>query len=80
MAKDEFRCAHALRVRWAEVDMQKVVFNAHYLTYIDTAIGESLGARSGFRIPPVMSIATAPTCSCARRRSTTSAPPATTID
>jgi acyl-CoA thioester hydrolase len=40
MAKDEFRCTHELRVRWAEVDMQKVVFNAHYLTYIDTAIGE----------------------------------------
>lgn len=40
MAKDEFRCAHELCVRWAEVDMQKVVFNAHYLTYIDSAIGE----------------------------------------
>jgi len=40
MPKDEFRCAHVLRVRWAEVDMQKVVFNAHYLTYIDTAIAE----------------------------------------
>ena len=38
--REEFRCAHKLRVRWAEVDMQKVVFNAHYLTYIDTAIGE----------------------------------------
>ena len=40
MAKGAFRCAHTLRVRWAEVDMQKVVFNAHYLTYIDTAIAE----------------------------------------
>jgi YbgC/YbaW family acyl-CoA thioester hydrolase len=40
MPRDEFRCAHRLRVRWAEVDMQKVVFNAHYLTYIDTAIAE----------------------------------------
>jgi YbgC/YbaW family acyl-CoA thioester hydrolase len=40
MARDEFRCVHRLRVRWAEVDMQKVVFNAHYLTYIDTAIAE----------------------------------------
>ena len=40
MARDDFRCAHKLRVRWAEVDMQKVVFNAHYLTYIDTAIAE----------------------------------------
>ena len=29
-----------LRVRWAEVDMQKVVFNAHYLTYIDTAVAD----------------------------------------
>jgi YbgC/YbaW family acyl-CoA thioester hydrolase len=26
-------------VRWAEVDMQKVVFNGHYLTYVDTAMG-----------------------------------------
>jgi len=33
-------CAATLRVRWAEVDMQKVVFNGHYLTYIDTAIAE----------------------------------------
>ena len=33
-------CAPTLRVRWAEVDMQKIVFNAHYLTYIDTAIAE----------------------------------------
>ena len=40
MPRDDFRCEHRLRVRWAEVDMQKVVFNAHYLTYIDTAIGE----------------------------------------
>jgi YbgC/YbaW family acyl-CoA thioester hydrolase len=37
MAKDDHRCVHRLRVRWAEVDMQKVVFNGHYLTYIDTA-------------------------------------------
>ena len=40
MPRQEFRCAYRLRVRWAEVDMQKVVFNAHYLTYIDTAIAE----------------------------------------
>jgi acyl-CoA thioester hydrolase len=33
-------CAPRLRVRWAEVDMQKIVFNGHYLTYIDTAIAE----------------------------------------
>jgi len=40
MPRDDFRCAHELRVRWAEVDMQKIVFNGHYLTYIDTAVAE----------------------------------------
>ena len=40
MAKQDFNCVHRLRVRWAEVDMQKVVFNGHYLTYIDTAIAD----------------------------------------
>lgn len=40
MQRAEFRCVHRLRVRWAEVDMQKIVFNAHYLMYIDTAMGE----------------------------------------
>jgi len=29
-----------VRVRWAEVDMQKIVFNGHYLTYLDTAVAE----------------------------------------
>jgi acyl-CoA thioester hydrolase len=28
---------HEIRVRYAEVDMQRVVFNAHYLTYVDEA-------------------------------------------
>ncbi len=27
-----------LRVRWAEVDLQKIVFNGHYLMYADTAV------------------------------------------
>jgi acyl-CoA thioester hydrolase len=40
MAREDFVCAHRLRVRWAEVDMQKIVFNGHYLTYIDTAIAD----------------------------------------
>jgi dienelactone hydrolase len=35
-----FRFFHRLRVRWAEVDMQKIVFNAHYLMYFDTAIAD----------------------------------------
>jgi YbgC/YbaW family acyl-CoA thioester hydrolase len=33
-----FRHLERLRVRWAEVDMQKIVFNAHYLMYFDTAV------------------------------------------
>jgi YbgC/YbaW family acyl-CoA thioester hydrolase len=40
MPRTDFVCAPTLRVRWAEVDMQKIVFNGHYLTYIDTAIAE----------------------------------------
>ena len=39
MKRAEFRFADPLRVRWAEVDMQKVVFNGHYLMYVDTAMG-----------------------------------------
>ena len=37
---EDFRFSHRLRVRWAEVDMQKIVFNAHYLMYFDTAIAD----------------------------------------
>ena len=40
MPKADFVCAPQLRVRWAEVDMQKIVFNGHYLTYIDTAVAD----------------------------------------
>lgn len=36
--KGDFRFWHRLRVRWAEVDMQKIVFNAHYQNYFDTAL------------------------------------------
>jgi len=39
MKRSDFRFADPLRVRWAEVDMQKVVFNGHYLMYVDTALG-----------------------------------------
>ncbi|MGH8034893.1 MAG: acyl-CoA thioesterase, partial [Lysobacterales bacterium] len=38
MKRQDFRFFYRLRVRWAEVDMQKIVFNAHYLLYFDTAI------------------------------------------
>ena len=40
MKRQDFRFFHPLRVRWAEVDMQKIVFNAHYLMYFDTAIAD----------------------------------------
>ena len=38
--RSDFRFWHRLRVRWAEVDMQKIVFNAHYLMYLDTAMAD----------------------------------------
>ena len=38
MKRNDFRFLEPLRVRWAEVDMQKIVFNGHYLMYIDTAV------------------------------------------
>lgn len=40
MQRSDFRCVHRLRVRWAEVDMQKIVFNPHYLAYFDCAISD----------------------------------------
>jgi YbgC/YbaW family acyl-CoA thioester hydrolase len=40
MNRENFRFLHKLRVRWAEVDMQKIVFNAHYLMYFDTAMAD----------------------------------------
>ena len=40
LTRQDFRFFHRLRVRWAEVDMQKIVFNAHYLMYFDTAMSD----------------------------------------
>ncbi|MFT3721220.1 YbgC/FadM family acyl-CoA thioesterase [Pseudorhodoferax sp.] len=40
MNRQDFRFSHRLRVRWAEVDMQKIVFNSHYLMYFDTAVAD----------------------------------------
>jgi len=40
MKRDQFKFFQDLRVRYAEVDSQGIVFNAHYLTYFDTAITE----------------------------------------
>lgn len=40
MKRSDFQCLHRMRVRWAEVDMQKIVFNVHYLMYFDTAMAD----------------------------------------
>jgi acyl-CoA thioester hydrolase len=36
---------HQIRVRYGEVDMQRVVFNAHYMAYCDDAVERWLAAR-----------------------------------
>jgi YbgC/YbaW family acyl-CoA thioester hydrolase len=40
---------HRIQVRYGEVDMQQVVFNAHYLAYCDDAVENWLRAR-GVRV------------------------------
>ena len=40
MAIAGYKFTMPLRVRWAEVDRQGVVFNGHYLTYFDVGITE----------------------------------------
>lgn len=40
MQRSDFRFSHTLRVRWAEADLQGIVFNGHYLTYADVGITE----------------------------------------
>ena len=40
MQRQDFRFFFPFRIRYSEVDGQSVVFNAHYLTYYDTAITE----------------------------------------
>ena len=39
--RSDFSFFHRSRVRWSEVDMQKVVFNGHYFNYFDFAVYES---------------------------------------
>jgi len=39
--RSDFSFFHPLRVRWSEVDMQKVVFNGNYFNYFDFAVYES---------------------------------------
>ncbi|MCW8907899.1 MAG: acyl-CoA thioesterase [Sedimenticola sp.] len=40
MARDQFRFSFPFRVRYSEIDGQRVLFNAHYLTFFDTSITE----------------------------------------
>ncbi len=40
MRREEFTFVHRLRVRWAEVDRQDVVFNGNYFLYFDVAVAE----------------------------------------
>jgi acyl-CoA thioester hydrolase len=40
LRRDDFTLCHRLRVRWAEVDRQDVVFNGNYFLYFDVAIAE----------------------------------------
>jgi len=40
MPREDFTFCHALRVRWAEVDRQGVVFNPQYFAYFDVAVTE----------------------------------------
>lgn len=40
MARSDFAFSTPLRVRWAEIDAQNIVFNARYLDYADIAVTE----------------------------------------
>lgn len=40
MKRSDFRFLHRLRVRRAEVDARRIVFNGHYLNYLDAAIAD----------------------------------------
>jgi acyl-CoA thioester hydrolase len=50
MQIEHFRHRTPLRVRWAEVDMQAVVFNGHYLAWCDVCVTEYWRA-IGFTYP-----------------------------
>jgi len=40
LPRTQFTFAYPLRIRWAEVDAQGIVFNGHYMTYFDVGITE----------------------------------------
>jgi acyl-CoA thioester hydrolase len=39
--RSDFSFFHRVKVRWSEVDMQRVVFNGNYFNYFDVAVYES---------------------------------------
>jgi acyl-CoA thioester hydrolase len=45
MSRAEFDFAFSTRVRYADIDMQGIMFNGAYLAYFDTAITEFFRAR-----------------------------------
>ncbi len=53
VTKEDFTFFHKLRVRWAEVDAQGIVFNPHYLMYVDVAFTEYWRA-VGFPYPEAL--------------------------
>ena len=42
MSREQFNFHYSFRIRYSEVDAQGIVFNAHYLTFFDTAMTEYL--------------------------------------
>lgn len=40
MARSDYKFSFPFRIRYSEIDGQKIVFNAHYLTFFDTAVTE----------------------------------------
>ncbi len=53
LQRELFRFFHPLRVRWAEVDPQAIVFNPHYFAYADVGFTEYMRA-IGFAYPAAL--------------------------
>lgn len=53
--RETFTFFHRHRVRWAEVDLQEIVFNPRYFEYFDTAITEYMRA-AGFAYPAGLTV------------------------
>lgn len=53
MNRQDFRSFTRIEVRWAEVDAQKIVFNAHYLMYADV-VSPTTGASWPFPMRPAL--------------------------